>query len=63
MSKIMLVEKMLRKLIILSAGILNFATKLSFKAMNQRYILASIVKWYCLSSELLIFDQVMLLWN
>jgi len=47
------VEKMLRKLIILSAGIPNFATKLSFKAMNQRYILTSIVKWYYLSSELL----------
>jgi hypothetical protein len=32
----MVVEKRLRKVIILSAGILNFTTKPSFKAMNQR---------------------------
>jgi uncharacterized protein with PQ loop repeat len=50
----MVVERRLRKLIILSAGILNFATKRSSKAMNQRYILARIATCCYLHYEILL---------
>ena len=56
-------EKMLRKPIILSAGIQNFVTKLSFKAMNQRYTFMRTVKCSISFVKYLQFDQAVLLWK